>query len=517
MRAHIEEGNKSMAEEHAEKVNYHKKLSISANEKARRVQAEDSSSEIVPPEARSANEKEQADTEKDFKDDEQEIDRQYAGGTVSDLADPLQHLWAEEDAAPVEARRVQAASTPAQDIAKFNQLIQPALAASKKMSFDESGEALDGPHLKVKVQGDTVSADAATVDAMVLTTVQAKFVGNGKVEILDGQDSTGGHGFDFFAGDKTTVQEFAGQLAGVVQEWQDTAGDEGDEAVSDEDPEISWGEFYQKIPPGSKIPQSFADKHRSETYTLKDWVNLWAKETGLPVPVKANKHAVHGACPVCGNAYEECTCSDEKKASIHLAYVRQVGSEWGVYSKAGDLLGKHKTKEDADAQLRAIEVHKHGVKVPVEVLAEMFNLQAHIDALLKRRPDLIPKWEAKFAGLTKTARGKGGYPGGLNPPSWVPWSLRDIWRAAVERYVEEEGGNLGDPESVNAIVGGDDVYAKVVPVYKALMQKHAPDAPVSMSPSVDPTRPAHRVPPPSPKAVSMEGFDPVAAALEASV
>lgn len=63
--------------------------------------------------------------------------------------------------------------------------------------------------------------------------------------------------------------------------------------------------------------------------------------------------------------------------------------------------------------------------------------------------------------------GKGVYPGGLNPPKWVPWSLREIWRDAVERYVEENGG---DPNSPGA-------YGAVVQIYKAIMQKYAPDAP----------------------------------------
>lgn len=39
-------------------------------------------------------------------------------------------------------------------------------------------------------------------------------------------------------------------------------------------------------------------------------------------------------------------------------YVRKVGNEWGVFSKAGELIGKHATEEEANAQLAAIEANK---------------------------------------------------------------------------------------------------------------------------------------------------------------
>ena len=38
---------------------------------------------------------------------------------------------------------------------------------------------------------------------------------------------------------------------------------------------------------------------------------------------------------------------------------RKVGNSWKVYSKAGKLLGTHKSEAGADAQLRAIEASKH--------------------------------------------------------------------------------------------------------------------------------------------------------------
>lgn len=40
-------------------------------------------------------------------------------------------------------------------------------------------------------------------------------------------------------------------------------------------------------------------------------------------------------------------------------FIKKVGSEWGVYSEDGKLLGKHGTREEAAKQLAAIEAHKH--------------------------------------------------------------------------------------------------------------------------------------------------------------
>ncbi len=42
-------------------------------------------------------------------------------------------------------------------------------------------------------------------------------------------------------------------------------------------------------------------------------------------------------------------------------YIRQCGDQWCVYSESGKILGTHPTKEDANQQLRAIEVNK-GIK-----------------------------------------------------------------------------------------------------------------------------------------------------------
>lgn len=38
--------------------------------------------------------------------------------------------------------------------------------------------------------------------------------------------------------------------------------------------------------------------------------------------------------------------------------IKKTGSQYGVYSSSGRLLGKHKTKEEARAQLAAVEISK---------------------------------------------------------------------------------------------------------------------------------------------------------------
>jgi len=50
-----------------------------------------------------------------------------------------------------------------------------------------------------------------------------------------------------------------------------------------------------------------------------------------------------------------------------LKYVRQCGEKWCVYSEVGKRLGTHRSKEDANSQLRAIEANKiHKAKVYVK-------------------------------------------------------------------------------------------------------------------------------------------------------
>ena len=50
-----------------------------------------------------------------------------------------------------------------------------------------------------------------------------------------------------------------------------------------------------------------------------------------------------------------------KYEDILTEKVRKRGNEWVVLDKHGKkTLGKHSTKEDAEAQLRAIEAAKHG-------------------------------------------------------------------------------------------------------------------------------------------------------------
>ncbi len=56
-----------------------------------------------------------------------------------------------------------------------------------------------------------------------------------------------------------------------------------------------------------------------------------------------------------------------KRENPILKYVRQCGDQWCVYSEAGKRLGTHPSKEDANNQLRAIEVNKiHKTKVYVK-------------------------------------------------------------------------------------------------------------------------------------------------------
>jgi len=68
------------------------------------------------------------------------------------------------------------------------------------------------------------------------------------------------------------------------------------------------------------------------------------------------------------------TKEDEEKAHEMLmksfnkkvvAYVRKTDGGWGVYSESGKLLGKHDSKQDANKQLKAIEVNKKGMKLAI--------------------------------------------------------------------------------------------------------------------------------------------------------
>ncbi len=51
----------------------------------------------------------------------------------------------------------------------------------------------------------------------------------------------------------------------------------------------------------------------------------------------------------------------EKKSSIQKsAYIRHENGQWVVHSESGKILGKHKTKREAEKQLQAIHIHQHG-------------------------------------------------------------------------------------------------------------------------------------------------------------
>lgn len=54
-------------------------------------------------------------------------------------------------------------------------------------------------------------------------------------------------------------------------------------------------------------------------------------------------------------------------------YIRMVGSEFNVYSKDGKLLGRHETKDEALAQLRAIEMNKQ--EFPMESFNEGYKAE----------------------------------------------------------------------------------------------------------------------------------------------
>lgn len=107
--------------------------------------------------------------------------------------------------------------------------------------------------------------------------------------------------------------------------------------------------------------------------------------------------------------------------------------------------------EDIFEVLRQVDefTQEHGDELP-----EMYSKQS------KKKIEESEKDKEKDASLQALA----GYPGGLNPPKWVPKPLHQIWRAAVERYIEEEGG---DPH-------GDDAYRGVVTIYKGLLKKYGP-------------------------------------------
>lgn len=54
----------------------------------------------------------------------------------------------------------------------------------------------------------------------------------------------------------------------------------------------------------------------------------------------------------------------QKEGATKLAYISHDGDKWLVHAKDGEVLGHHDSKESALAQLRAIEVHKHGAYEP---------------------------------------------------------------------------------------------------------------------------------------------------------
>lgn len=66
-------------------------------------------------------------------------------------------------------------------------------------------------------------------------------------------------------------------------------------------------------------------------------------------------------------------------------YIKHEGSQWVVYSEAGEVLGKHDSKADAVAQLQAIEANKHKKDAPPDpsrAYAELYDQYKAIEARL---------------------------------------------------------------------------------------------------------------------------------------
>jgi hypothetical protein len=76
-----------------------------------------------------------------------------------------------------------------------------------------------------------------------------------------------------------------------------------------------------------------------------------AVERGLWVPddVRQGLPAARTMTEGTGTAGGNTTKADKKR------YVKELGDDFGVYGEGGQLLGRHKTRADADAQLNAIE------------------------------------------------------------------------------------------------------------------------------------------------------------------
>jgi hypothetical protein len=84
--------------------------------------------------------------------------------------------------------------------------------------------------------------------------------------------------------------------------------------------------------------------------------------------------------------------------------------------------------------------------------------------------------------LAETKEAAGKYPKGLNPPRWCPKELRPIWRAAVERFFEEQGAP--DYDQWDLALSGLDankVYRTIVILYKNMIRAHSAEpVPVSI-------------------------------------
>ena len=103
---------------------------------------------------------------------------------------------------------------------------------------------------------------------------------------------------------------------------------------------------YTGISLGGKAGNKEPVCNESGCYNILTDIEIW--EFSL-VEIPANQSALITEVNKLAKSYTP---------NLILKYVRQCGDEWCVYSESGKRLGTHPTKEDANKQLRAIEVNK---------------------------------------------------------------------------------------------------------------------------------------------------------------
>lgn len=92
-------------------------------------------------------------------------------------------------------------------------------------------------------------------------------------------------------------------------------------------------------------------------------------------------------------------------------FVRKSGSKWKVYSHKGKTLGTHDTKEEANAQLRAIEASKHAnesADAPLEGMLKLSDGAWNVytpDGILPLHTDNISWADSEKTGISKRENG----------------------------------------------------------------------------------------------------------------